>query len=237
MINFVAVKAKSLGWFCVIVGFVVLRLNGYYESKNLPAAAQPMGGLAVVIDPGHGGIDAGASANNVTEKELNLAVANYLKDYITSGGGVVYRTRTEDTNTADPDRKKGESQKMSDLKVRKKSAEKYDADIFISIHMNKFSDGKYKGLQVFYDNNIPESKILADFIQNSSKAVLADGNTRIAKGTGDKIYILKGNKIPSVLVECGFLSNEDEAAKLKTPDYQQKVAWGIYMGILEYINR
>ncbi len=237
MKKIVILRARYLGWLCVIAGVVLVCLPFYWGNKVLPVLSRPMEEFVVVIDPGHGGIDAGATGNNATEKEINLSVAKYLKDYISSGGGTVYMTRTEDTNTADPNRKMGESQKMSDLKARKESVEKYNADIFISIHMNKFSDGKYRGLQTFYDGNIPESKILADCIQNSAKDVLADGNNRCAKGTGNNIYILKGNKIPSVLVECGFLSNSDEAQKLKTPDYQRKVAWGIYMGIFEFVNR
>ena len=237
MIKVIVFRTRILGWLCVFVGVVLVCLPFLGNNKVLPVLSQPMEELVVVIDPGHGGIDAGATGNNATEKEINLFVANCLKDYISSGGGRVYMTRTEDTNTADPNRKKSETQKMSDLKVRKESIEKNGADIFISIHMNKFSDGKYKGLQTFYDGNIPESKILAECIQNSTKDVLADGNKRTAKGTGNNIYILKGNKIPSVLVECGFLSNSEEAQKLKTPEYQRKVAWGIYMGILDYINR
>ncbi len=237
MIKVIFLRARYLGWLCLVAGITIICINQNFEGKVLPVISHPMEGVVVVIDPGHGGIDAGASGNNATEKEINLFVANYLKDYISSGGGTVYMTRTKDTNTADPNRKSGESQKMSDLKARKNSIEKYDADIFVSIHMNKFSDSKYKGLQVFYDGNIPESKILADYIQNSAKDVLADGNERVAKGTGNNIYILKGNKIPSVLVECGFLSNVDEAENLKSPEYQRKVAWGIYMGIMNFVNR
>ena len=237
MKHIVIISKKRLAVSCIVFGLILIFVGYGNVDIAVPTISQPMDGLVVIIDPGHGGIDAGASGNGATEKEINLAVANYLKDYITSGGGMVYMTRTEDKNTADPNRKKDESQKMSDLNVRKESVEKYNADIFVSIHMNKFSDSKYKGLQVFYDGNIPESKILADCIQTSAKDVLADGNNRVAKGTGDNIYILKGNKIPSALVECGFLSNSEEAKKLNTPEYQQKVAWGIYMGILDYLNR
>lgn len=237
MIKVIVFRTRILGWLCVLIGLVMVCLPFLGNNRVLPVLSWPMEELVVVIDPGHGGIDAGATGNNASEKEINLSVANYLKEYISSGGGTVYMTRTEDTNTADPNRKKGETQKMSDLKERKNSIEKYNADIFISIHMNKFSDSKYKGLQTFYDGNIPESKILAECIQNSAKEVLADGNNRVAKGTGNNIYILKGNKIPSVLVECGFLSNSEEAQKLKTPDYQRKVAWGIYMGLFEFVNR
>ena len=198
--------------------------------------AVPLGNKVILLDPGHGGIDAGASDNGAVEKELNLEIANILKGYIEENGGVCYMTRVDDTNTADPNRGKGVSQKMSDLKMRKKNIDDYKADIFISIHMNRFSQSQYKGLQVFYDDNIDESKLLGESIQNSVRGILKDGNTRKAKATGDKIYVLKGNEIPSVLVECGFLSNKEEAKNLKNPDYQRMIAWGIFCGISQYFT-
>lgn len=228
--------------FAVFAGLVflgvLLSLYGvldFYKEKETMAA--PLGNKVILIDPGHGGIDAGASANNAVEKELNLEIAMILKNYIEENGGVCYMTRTEDTNTADPNRKKGVSQKMSDLEMRKKDIEEYKADVFVSIHMNKFSESQYSGLQVFYDGSSEQNKNLGESIQETVKSVLNDGNTRKAKATGDKIYVLKGNEIPSALVECGFLSNTAEAEKLKTPEYQRKVAWGIYLGIMKYFSR
>ena len=146
-------------------------------------------------------------------------------------------TRETDTNTADPNRAKGVSQKKSDLQVRKSDIEKYKANIFISIHMNKFEQSKYRGAQVFYDDDSEENRALAESIQKSLKDFLNDGNTRAAKATGDSIFVLRDNKIPSALIECGFLSNTDEANLLKTPEYQKKVAEGIYIGILKYLSR
>lgn len=117
---------------------------------------------------------------------------------------------------------------------RKAAMEKYNADIFISIHMNKFEQEKYRGAQVFYAANGEESKRLGEIIQQSLKEVLADGNTREAKKSGSNIYILKNAAVPSALVECGFLSNAEEARLLQSEEYQQKVAWGIYIGIVKY---
>ncbi len=227
---------KHISLVLLITGAIFVIWGSGRIYKSVQVAATPLGSKVIVVDPGHGGIDAGASDNGAVEKELNLQIANILKDYIETNGGVCYMTRTEDTNTADPNRGKGVSQKMSDLKMRKKSIEDKTADIFVSIHMNKFSQSQYKGLQVFYDGNTEGSKLLGEAIQTSVKTVLKDGNTRQAKATGDKIYILKGNKIPSVLVECGFLSNTEEANNLKNPDYQKKIAWGIFRGIIAYFN-
>ncbi len=207
------------------------------ETLTQGTTAQPLAGKVILIDPGHGGIDAGASANGAVEKEINLAVANFLKKYIEAVGGSVYLTRHTDNNTADPNRDKGVSQKKSDLQMRKSDIEKYKADIFISIHMNKFQQAQYRGAQVFYDDDSQENRMLAEAIQQSLKDVLKDGNKRVAKGTGDSIFVLRNNSVPSALIECGFLSNTDEAELLKTSEYQKSVAEGIYTGIVKYVNR
>lgn len=213
-------------------GLELLIQNAMTQSTN----ASPLKEKIIVIDPGHGGIDAGASANGAVEKEINLAIANFLKEYIEAGGGKAYMTRDTDDNTADPNRAKGVSQKKSDLQMRKSDIEKYKADIFISIHMNKFEQSKYRGAQVFYDDDSQENRLLAEAIQQSLKDVLKDGNKRVAKNTGDSIFVLRDNKIPSALIECGFLSNTDEANLLKTAEYQKSVAEGIYTGIIKYFN-
>lgn len=232
------VKRKILILFATAVFFVAATAELYLKSYIAKSTvAVPLSGKIILIDPGHGGIDAGASGNNAVEKEINLSVAKILQEYIETAGGVAYLTRTEDSNTADPNRSKGLSQKMSDLKERKKDIDDFNADMFISIHMNKFQQEKYRGAQVFYDGNSQESKILGEAIQQSVKDVVKDENTREAKATGDSIFVLKGNSVPSALIECGFLSNSDEARLLKTPEYQRKIAWGIYVGIIRYFSR
>ena len=207
---------------------------GLHQSKETLAA--PLSGKIVLIDPGHGGIDAGASSGNAVEKTINLEVSKLLKEYIELGGGTVFLTRTSDTNTADPNRGKNTSQKMSDLKERKADIDEVKTDIFVSIHMNKFEQSKYRGAQVFYDKDSDENKALAENIQQALKDVLKDENTRTAKATGDSIFVLRDNIVPSALVECGFLSNQEEAKLLKSPEYQRKVAWGIYVGIVRYLS-
>ncbi len=224
----------------LVVAIAVLAASGIeiviQNMLTQSTAASPLAGKTILIDPGHGGIDAGASANGAVEKEINLAIANFLKEYVEAGGGKAYMTRDTDTNTADPNRDKGVSQKKSDLQMRKSDIEKYKADIFISIHMNKFEQSKYRGAQVFYDDDSQENRLLAEAIQQSLKDVLKDGNNRVAKGSGDSIFVLRDNSVPSALIECGFLSNTDEANLLKTAEYQKLVAEGIYMGIIKYIH-
>lgn len=218
---------------CILAAYVICSIN--WATKE--TMALPMSGKVILIDPGHGGIDAGAVANDAVEKEINLKISKILQGYIEESGGVAILTRTEDSNTADPQRAKGISQKMSDLKERKKDIEDFDADIFISVHMNKFQQSQYKGAQVFYtDDESGESKRLGETIQQSIKDTVDDNNNRKAKPSGNSIYVLKGNTVPSALIECGFLSNSQEAALLKTEDYQRRIAWGIYLGISRFLS-
>lgn len=222
------------------VGLMVLIATGVgvyldeYTSKSV--SASNLNGKTVVIDPGHGGFDSGASANGAVEKDINLEISKRLKEFIEGGGGAAYLTRDTDTDTADPNRSKGVTQKKSDLQMRKAAAEKYKADIFVSVHVNKFPQAEYHGAQVFYDKDSAESKMLAEAIQQAIKDVIKDENNRTAKATGDSIFVINDNSVPSVLVECGFLSNSQEAELLKQPDYQKKTAEGIYKGILKYFE-
>ncbi|MBR5153037.1 MAG: N-acetylmuramoyl-L-alanine amidase, partial [Clostridia bacterium] len=124
----------------------------------------------------------------------------------------------------------------SDLAARKQLAEESNADAFVSIHMNKFPQTQYKGAQVFYGNEPSEGKLLGETLQNTLKETIHDGNTRMAKKTDGSIFILKDTKIPSVIIECGFLSNPDEAKLLSQEEYQQKMAWGIYLGLVRFFN-
>ena len=233
----VFLRRRTLGCFFVIIFLVSFLVEFYLENRLTQTVfAIPLSGKTVLIDPGHGGVDAGASANGAVEKEINLAVAKLLQEYIETGGGIAYLTRSDDSNTADPNRSKNLSQKMSDLKERKADIGEVRADIFVSIHMNKFEQTKYRGAQVFYDNDSGENKALAEKIQGALKDILKDGNKRVAKPTGDSIFVLRDNPIPSALVECGFLSNQEEAELLKNANYQRKIAWGIYVGIVRYLS-
>lgn len=190
-------------------------------------------GKIILIDAGHGGVDAGASANGVLEKEINLSVAKKLKEQIETNGGTAVMTREEDCSTDDGT--ENGSWKVADLKKRKNMASEIGADIFISIHMNKFPQEKYKGAQVFYSSDNEESRILGEAIQKALPEILDDGNTRVAKKSDGSIFILKGVSIPSVVVECGFLSNKEEAELLKNEEYQNKVAYAIYSGLNNYL--
>lgn len=235
---FFVINKKGILFGCLLAVFIALAVWIHAvqpeEEENVSAFALPITNKVVLIDPGHGGIDAGATDNGLVEKDLNLAIAQKLKAYVEQSGGIAVMTRDTDTGTYAPDRANGVSQKQSDLAERKKMAETYQADVFVSIHMNKFPQTQYKGAQVFYAKTPENSESLAESIQQSLKDVLQDGNERQAKPNERGVFILKDAKVPSVIVECGFLSNPEEAALLKEDGYQQKVAWAIYLGIVKF---
>ena len=232
---FMSINRETLGLVALsITGFIILGVFGALENKTEPVSAMPSSGKTIIIDAGHGGFDGGASDNGIEEKEVNLDVALRLKEYVEQSGGIAVMTREEDVSTA-KDGLEGLMAKKSDLTERKNMATAYEGDAFVSVHMNKFQQSKYKGAQVFYAND-EMSKKLGDEIQNSLKEVLNDGNERVAKKTEGGVLILKDATVPSVIVECGFLSNPREAELLKTDEYRQKLAFAIYTGIVNYFN-
>lgn len=194
----------------------------YYEASE--ASAMPVSNKNIVIDPGHGGSDPGkVAADGTEEKGINLKIASYLQGFLEQGGATVTTTRTEDEAV-------GEG-KREDLKNRVKIAD--NSDMFISIHQNSYPKSNVTGAQVFYNKNSEDSKKLAIFIQKRLKEVVENKNERAAKANSN-YYVLKEIDIPGVIVECGFLSNSIEKEKLQSPQYQEKIAWAIYMGVLDY---
>ncbi len=173
--------------------------------------------------------------NGVMEKDLNLSVALHLQTFLEQGGTGVVLTRSDDNGIYDVS-DTVRSKKNSDMKNREKLLNFSGADAFVSIHMNRFSDSKYSGPQVFYSKNCSESKELAERIQESMKQSLHPAMEREIKKADDGIYLLKKAKIPAVLVECGFISNPEEQQKLSDENYRKEVAWAIYCGITRYFN-
>ena len=182
----------------------------------------------IVLDAGHGGWDPGKTGTEgKNEKDLNLAVAEKLAEYLEIGGAEVILTRTSDEAL-------GEG-KRTDMAERKRIANESGADILISIHQNAFPSAKVKGAQVFYHNSSGNGKLLAESVQESLRSRVDGSNHRQAK-ENDSYYILRTTEIPAVIVECGFLSNHEEEKLLNDEGYQEKLAWAIYCGILDYFK-
>ena len=186
---------------------------------------------------GHGAPDGGAEGKSgILEKDLNLSVSKKLQKFFEQNGTYVIITRSDDSGIYDVSGSI-RSKKNQDLKNREKIIEESNADIFISIHMNKFQESKYSGPQVFYSPNNEESKTIAECVQKSMTECLKPSSERKIKKADGSIYLLKKAKIPAILVECGFLSNTEEEQKLIDEDYQKQIAWSIYAGILKYYDK
>lgn len=198
----------------------------------------PVTNKVILLDAGHGGIDPGALSDDesVEEKDINLQITLKLRELLESSGCLVLLTREDDVSLYEESLDKTTRQKYNEnLKNRKKMIEESGVDAFVSVHLNKFEQSKYYGAQTFYPQGQDDSKLLSKFIQDELKRVVDETNQREVKPSND-IYLLKDNKIPSVLIECGFLSNEKESKLLNDEKYQEKVAWAIYAGIQKYFG-
>lgn len=188
----------------------------------------------VVLDSGHGGIDPGKiAADGTFEKDINLSIALKLQSYLEQSDVRVVMTRTTDEGLYAPE---DSNKKVQDMKNRIAVMESCNADIVVSIHQNSYSDSTVHGAQVFYYTSGKESEALAKNLQAVLIEKLDPDNHRQAKGN-DSYYLLKKTSRPIVIVECGFLSNPEEAARLKTDSYQDEIAWALHLGILQYLNQ
>jgi N-acetylmuramoyl-L-alanine amidase len=189
--------------------------------------------LVVVIDPGHGGRDPGkVGVNDSLEKDINLSIAFKLKTLLELNDIKVVMTREEDMGLySDTDRNK----KNADLNKRIEIIQSSGAELAISIHQNSFTEEYVKGAQVFYHKESASGKQLAEIIQEQLKETIKDGNHRKAKANSD-YYMLRKTECTLVIVECGYMSNYSEAALLINEEYQEKLAWGIHLGIMKFIN-
>jgi N-acetylmuramoyl-L-alanine amidase len=209
---------------------------GFISKSTTAAFSLPIRSAVVVIDPGHGGRDPGASGDSgITEEEVNLKIALKLRRLIEQGGGTAIMIREDDSGLYTEGGNGRETRKSEDLKNRHALINSCGADILISIHLNSFPESQYYGAQTFYLRNDDKSRKLAEIIQKEVIKVLDRGNDRQAKAT-DSVYILKNNNMPGALIECGFLSNHEEEHLLDDEHYQEKVAWSIFVGIVRYME-
>ena len=202
---------------------------------TLPSAQIQKELPTVIIDPGHGGVDGGAVGGELVEKDLNLDIALSLRDMLKSRGYEVILTREIDLMLSDPE--VTSSKKASDLSARLKIMKSTENAVFVSIHMNAFSDKRYGGLQVYYSANDERSRALALLIQEKTVATLQPNNTRKIKEAGENIYLLNRATCPAVLIECGFLSNGDDCSSLASESYRLKLAEVFFYSIEDYISQ
>jgi len=219
------------------LGIVVYETSASDRSFFLP---EPLGGVKIVVDAGHGGIDGGASSGEVIEKDVTLAIAAKVEKQLKQLGAEVVMTRSTDGDVLD---EHAPSEEFSTLRERKKEdiflrsnlVTKNEPDIFVTIHANAIPEEKWRGAQVFYHRDgHPNSELLAKSIQSTIKGSLQ--NTEREALAIKQVYLLKKAEVPAVLVETGFLSNNEERELLSSDAYQKKMADAIVSGIESYVN-
>jgi len=218
----------------ILLILIIFSMNIIYPSLVLGSGNVAKENITILIDPGHGGIDSGAiSKDGIMEKEINLKISNKLKDNLLKEKFKVVMTREKDEGLYTNDgriRKK----KVEDLNNRCKLKKNTNCDMFISIHLNMFPQSKYSGAQVWYSKN-EESQKLSHILQKNFVNDLDKNNNRKEKAAKSSYKVLRCEDTrPSVLVECGFLSNDQEKSKLITDEYQSKIADSIARSVKEY---
>lgn len=206
------------------------------NNVSVPTVALPVTNRVIVVDAGHGKPDEGAqSSRGTTEAETNLKIAQKLQNLLEQSGATVILTRSDENAIYDAEESSLRQKKVSDIRNRVKIGNESSADIFVSIHLNKIPQQQYWGWQCFYQAGNDKSIALAKKIQGNLNEAIQRENKRVPMKL-DNIYIMKHVEIPTTIVECGFLSNPEEEQMLLEDTYQEKLAWGIYNGIMEYFN-
>ena len=218
----------TLAIFLPIGMFVLQTASNINTNKTVATMATPVSSKTIIIDAGHGGEDGGAVSNNgISEAEINLKIALKLQQLLEQSGSNVVLTRSDNNAIYDIDKK------TLDIRNRVRIGNNSSADIFVSIHLNKIPENQYYGWQTFFKDGNEDGKRLANCIQNNLNETIQKENKRTPLIINN-VYVIKHVEIPTVIVECGFLSNPEEERQLQQEEYQTKLAWGIYNGIMEF---
>ena len=218
--------------FCV---FAIVLFSAFSDVKV--SAEIPLDQQTIIIDAGHGGEDGGAEVDGILEKDINLSIALILRDMLCANGYHVKMVRDSDISVYSDGADSLSEKKTSDLHNRVELFNADENNIVVSIHQNKFDDSRYSGTQVFYSENNENSQALADSIRTAVVMLLQPDNTRELKKATKDIFILDQAAVPAVIVECGFLSNDEERQMLTDETYQKKIAFAITLGITDYCNK
>ena len=230
-------RNKIIHSLCFLSVFTIIAMAAAYHNVSVPASASVMNKQVVILDAGHGGMDSGCvGANGCYEKDINLAIAKNLEQLLTVSGFEVVMTRSEDISIYDQGVEGIRNQKVSDMENRLEIIKSYPDAIFLSIHQNQYTEPEYFGAQMFYTTNNAGNFQLAQIMQDCF-AELQQGNDRDIKLIDNNLYLFKDTPQLALLIECGFLSNENDANNLSDSDYQKKVAFTIYKGLLQYLNQ
>lgn len=231
------IQKKRLMVLTIILSITLLNaaiIANKEENNTVQTVAIPVTNKVIIIDAGHGKPDMGAESDDgITEEQINLKIALKLQNLLEQSGATVILTRSDENSICDINSKTIRQKKISDVKNRVKIGNESSADIFVSIHLNKISEEQYWGWQCFFKKGDDSSNKLAKSIQENLNEAIQKDNKRVAMKL-ENVYIIKNVEIPISIVECGFLSNDEEEKQLLEDVYQNKLAWGIYNGIIDY---
>lgn len=228
---------KFLPQLIIVLAVCIISSFGYIKQGVVTTSAVGVEKQTVIIDPGHGEFDGGAvSSDGTSEKDINLYISQKCADILHLLGYDISMTRQDDNAIDDVKDEKISKRKKSDMVNRLSLINSKTDGICVSIHLNKFTTSIPNGAQVFYGIKNENSKTLAQSIQTSIKNNLQQDNERVIKQGTKSTYLLYNAEIPMVIAECGFLSNKDELSRLKTNEYQTKMAFCIALGVNDYFN-
>lgn len=240
---FIVLRKDHLTLAALLLALVVaVSIFGISYNPKSKIASAVNGKACVILDAGHGGEDPGAVSDNlkICEKDINLVIAKKVQALLEKEGIKVMMTRTEDTLNYPEGTTGYTAKRKADLLTRKATIDSSDASLAVSVHLNKFPQTQYWGAQTFYPHKSPESQKLAEDIQGQIKKTADSQNNRSAlvRGKPDDlpIVLFADLKKPTVVVECGFLSNPEDEQRLNSDEYQQKMAVSIKDGILQYLK-
>lgn len=232
----ILLNKKKILFLLSCITLSVIFFNFSATPATIETSSTPVSNHVVILDAGHGLPDGGAEASDGTyESNINLSIVEKLQKLLESSSCTVILTRSDENGIYELDADTIRKKKVSDMKKRVEIGNHSNAEIFISIHLNKIADSRYSGWQTFYQPENENSQTLATVIQDNLNYAIQKENKRVPAKVPD-IYLSKNLEIPFTIVECGFLSNSNECAMLQTENYQEILAWGIYTGIMDYFK-
>ena len=229
---FFSSKGRSIAYATFLLCLLIMLRFVFSVSQEvaLPTLAEAER-RTIILDAGHGGVDSGAiGVNGILEKDLNLSVVLLLAEHFRQAGVRVILTREEDSLVLENERETG--RKAKDLAGRLEVAKQNPGALFVSIHMNSFPSPSCKGLEVHYAADATSESVARSVMKRAKEELMPDSR-RTPKAADGDIFLLKNAVTPAVLIECGFLSNPDEAAKLSDKDYQKQLCFCIFCAIME----
>ena len=232
------INKKRVYFILATIMVSVISFSLFPKTENtVQTVSLPVSGKTIVLDAGHGLPDQGAeSVEGITEASINLKITKKVQSLLEQSGCNVVLTRSDENGIYDLNSNTIREKKVSDIKNRVKIGNESSADAFVSIHLNKIPQSQYYGWQTFFKANNKESEELAKSVQEELNSSIQKENKREAlKITGK--YIIEHVEVPITIIECGFLSNQEEKQLLQQDEYQDRLAWGIYNGIMDYFYK